>query len=88
MLNVMVAGDDPVIDRLTVKRGRGGGGSGEEGVRIGKVFRAQRVEANGQLLSFGSCERVHGFPPQAIPPRGATARTPAVAMALLNWASQ
>jgi hypothetical protein len=67
MPDVMVAGDDPVIDRFAVKGRRSRSGGGKEGVWIGKLFRAQWVEANGRLLSFGSCDRIHWIPPQAIP---------------------
>src|SRR5271169_2607522 len=73
MPDVMVAGDDPVIDRFAVKGRRGLGGGGKEGVRIGEVFRAQWVEADGRLLSFGSCDRIHWILPR---PRGTVARTP------------
>jgi len=74
MPDVVIAGDDPVIDRFAIEGGRSGGGSCEEGVRIGKVFGAQRVEADGRLLSFGSRDRIHCIPPGYSP--RAVARTP------------
>ena len=66
MPDVTIAGDDPVIDQFAIEGRPSGGGSSKEGIRIGKVFGAQWVEANGRLLSFGSRDRIHCIP-QAIP---------------------
>ena len=78
--NVVVAGYDPVIDRFTVKGRCSCRGGGKEGVRIGEVFRAQWIEANGRHLSFGSCDRIHWIAIHGIPrgrprtPPGTTVR--------------